>query len=83
MASLILCQFSVLQGTEIFIFVPPKEWPWLGALTVLHYVILIAGDISVCSAMGTSLTPSLEEAVCVPVPEQCNLEAAVVCAQRS
>lgn len=52
------------------------------ALTVLHYAILITGYILVFSAMGTaSLTPSLEEAVPVPVPEQCNLEAAVVCAQ--
>lgn len=52
------------------------------ALTVLRYVILITGHISVFSAMGTtSLTPSLEEAVPVPAPQRCNLEAAVVCAQ--
>lgn len=74
---------AILQGTEIFILVL-KEWPWYLTPTVLHYVMLITGCILVFSVMGTTLlTPSLEEAVSMPVPEWCNLETAVVHAQKS
>lgn len=51
---------------------------------VLHYVMLITGCILAFSVMDTTLlTPSLEEAVSVPVPERCSLETAVVYAQKS
>lgn len=84
LAKLLLYQFSVLQGTEIFILVPLKEWPWHLAFTVLHYVILITGCILAFSVTGTTLlTPSLDEAVSVPVPEWCNLETAVVMCRRA
>lgn len=84
LAKLILYQFSILQGTEIFILVPLKERPWRLALMVLHYVMLITGCILVFSVTGTTLlTPSLEEAVSMPVPECCDLETAVVYVQKS
>lgn len=83
LAKLLLYQFSVLQ-TEIFILVPLEEWPWHLAFTVLHYVILITGCILAFSVTDTTLlTPSLDEAVSVPVPEWCNLETAVVMHRRA
>lgn len=84
MAKLILYQSSVLQGTEIFILILLKEQPWCPTPLVLHYMMLIVACILVLLVMGTILlTPSLEEAVSVAVPEQCNLETAIVCAQAS
>lgn len=84
LAKLILYQFSVPQGTEIFILIVLKEWPWCPTPLLLHYMILIAACILVFLVRGTILlTPSLEETVSLPAPEQCNLETAVVCAQTS
>jgi len=47
-------------------------------------MMLITGCILVFSVTGTTpLTPSLEQAVSVLVPEHCSLETAVVYAQKS
>lgn len=51
---------------------------------VLHFMMLITACILAFLVMGTILlTPGLEKAVSVPVPQQCNLETAVVYAQTS
>lgn len=84
LTKLILYQFSVLQGSEIFILIVLKERPWCPTPLVLDYMMLIAACILVFLVRGTILlTPSLEESVSVPAPEQCNLETEVVCAQTS